>query len=139
LVSLALLMLLLFLRKYRNDIFENNTKVTFIFFNVFLMVFITTLVVNYNSQYIYVVPICILPLVLKAFFDARLGLFSYVIIVLFFDSIVPNSYEYMFLQIIAGIVTILPVSELYQRANFFISVVQITLIYIIAYFAFFVI
>lgn len=34
LVSLALLMLLLFLRKYRSDVFENNTKVTFIFFNI---------------------------------------------------------------------------------------------------------
>ena len=139
LVSLALLMLLLFLRKYRVEVFENNTKVTFIFFNVLLMVFITTMVVNYNSKYIYVVPICILPLVFKAFFDARLGLFAHVITVLLLGSIVPNSYEYMFLQIIAGIVTILTVSELYKRANLFISVGQITLIYIIAYFAFFVI
>ncbi|GAA3789461.1 HDIG domain-containing protein [Corallibacter vietnamensis] len=139
LVALALLMLLLFLRKYRLDVFENNTKVTFIFFNIFLMVLITTLVVNYNSKYIYVVPICILPLVLKAFFDARLGLFTHVVTVLLLGSIVSNSYEYMFLQIIAGIVTILTVSELYKRANLFISVGQITLIYIIAYFAFFVI
>jgi cyclic-di-AMP phosphodiesterase PgpH len=139
LVALALLMLLLFLRKYRMEVFENNTKVTFIFFNIFLMVLLTTLVINYNSQYIYVVPICILPLVFKAFFDARLGLFAHVITVLLLGSIVPNSYEYMFLQIIAGIVTILTVSELYKRANLFISVGQITLIYIIAYFAFFVI
>ena len=139
LVALALLMLLLFLRKYRQEVFENNTKVTFIFFNIFLMIFITTLVVNYNSQYIYVVPICILPLVLKAFFDARLGLFAHVITVLLLGLIVSNSYEYMFLQILAGIVTILTVSELYKRANLFISVGQITLIYIIAYFAFFVI
>ena len=139
LVALALLMLLLFIRKYRLSVFENNTKVTFIFFNVALMVFITTLVVNYDSKYIYVVPICILPLVFKAFFDARLGLFAHVITVLLLGFIVPNSYEYMFLQIIAGIVTILTVSELYKRANLFISVGQITLIYIVAYFAFFVI
>lgn len=139
LVALALLMLLLFLRKYRIEVFENNTKVTFIFFNILLMVFITTLVVNYNSEYLYVVPICVLPLVLKAFFDARLGMFTHVITVLLLGSIVPNSYEYMFLQILAGIVTILTVSELYKRANLFISVGQITLIYIIAYFAFFVI
>ncbi len=139
LVALALLMLLLFLRKYRIEVFENNTKVTFIFFNILLMVFITTLVVNYNSEYLYVVPICVLPLVLKAFFDARLGMFAHVITVLLLGSIVPNSYEYMFLQILAGIVTILTVSELYKRANLFISVGQITLIYIIAYFAFFVI
>ncbi len=84
-------------------------------------------------------PICILPLVLKAFFDARLGLFTHVLTVLLLGLVVPNSYEYMFLQIIAGIVTILTVSELYKRANLFISVGQITLIYIVAYFAFFVI
>ncbi|MDN3492998.1 HD family phosphohydrolase [Winogradskyella bathintestinalis] len=139
LVALALLMLLLFLRKYRFEVFLNNTKVTFIFFNVALMILLTTLVINYNSQYIYVVPLCILPLVLKAFFDARLGLFAHVLTVLLLGFIVPNSYEYMFLQIIAGMVTILTVSELYKRANLFISVGQITIIYIIAYFAFFVI
>ncbi len=139
LVALVLLMLLLFLRKYRTEVYENNTKVTFIFFNVLLLIFITTLAVNYNSKYIYVVPICILPLVLKAFFDARLGLFTHVLTVLLLGFIVPNSYEYMFLQIITGIVTILTVSELYKRANLFISVGQITIIYIIAYFAFFVI
>lgn len=139
LVALALLMLLLFLRKYREEVFNNNTKVTFIFFNIVLMILISTLVINYNSQYLYVVPLCILPLVLKAFFDARLGLFAHVLTVLLLGFIVPNSYEYMFLQIIAGIVTILTVSELYKRANLFISVGQITIIYIIAYFAFFVI
>ncbi|NNC49724.1 MAG: HDIG domain-containing protein [Flaviramulus sp.] len=139
LVALALLMLLLFLRKYRYNVFENNTKVTFIFFNISLMIFITTLVINFDSKYIYIVPICILPLIFKAFFDARLGLFAHVLTVLLLGFIVPNSYEYIFLQIITGIVTILTVSELYKRANLFISVGQITLIYIIAYFAFFVI
>ncbi|MFK7781603.1 HD family phosphohydrolase [Psychroserpens sp.] len=139
LVALALLMLLLFLRKYRIDVFLDNTKVTFIFFNILLMILLTTLIINYNSKQVYVIPLCILPLVLKAFFDARLGLFAHVLTVLLLGFIVPNSYEYMFLQIIAGIVTILTVSELYKRANLFISVGQITLIYIIAYFAFFVI
>jgi len=139
LVALALLMLLLFLRKYRIEVFDNNIKVTFIFFNILLMIVLTVLVINYNVDYLYVAPICVLPLVLKAFFDARLGLFAHVLTVLLLGFIVPNSYEYMFLQIIAGIVTILTVSELYKRANLFISVGQITLIYIIAYFAFFVI
>jgi hypothetical protein len=42
----------------------------------------------------------------------------------------------MFLQITAGIVTILTVSELYKRASLFISVGQITFVYILVYFAF---
>lgn len=138
LVALALLMLLLFIRKYRPDIYENNNKVTFIFMNIVFMIVLTTLVVKYNANYVYVVPLCILPLILKAFFDARLGLFAHVLTVLLLGFIVPNSSEYIFLQIIAGIVTILTVSELYKRANLFISVGQITLIYIVAYFAFYI-
>ena len=136
LVMLVLLMLLLFLKKYRPEIYENNTKVTFIFFNVLLMVLLTTIVVKMDAKYVYVVPLCILPLILKAFFDPRLGLFVHVLTVLLLGFIVPNSFEYLFLQIIAGIVTILTVSELYKRANLFISVAQITFIYIIGYFAF---
>lgn len=136
LAGLVLLMLLLFLKNYRSSIFENNRKVTFIFVNIILMISLTTLVVKYQVDYIYVVPLCILPLILKAFFDARLGLFAHMLTLLLLGFIVPNSFEYIFLQIIAGIVTILTVSELYKRANLFISVSQITFIYIIGYLAF---
>ncbi len=139
LVALVLMMLLLFLKKYRREIYGNNTKVTFIFFNILLMVFITTMMVKYNESYVFVVPLCILPIVLKTFFDARLGLYVHVLTVLLLGFVVPNSFEYIFLQIMAGIVTILTVSELYKRANLFISVGQITLIYVIGYFAFHVI
>lgn len=136
LVALVLLMLLLFLKKYRPLVFRNNVKVTFIFFNILVMVFLTTFVVKYDEKLVFVVPLCILPLILKTFFDARLGLFVHVLTVLILGFVVPNSFEYIFLQIIAGIVTILTVSELYKRANLFISVGQITMIYILGYFAF---
>jgi hypothetical protein len=129
-------MLLLFLKKYREEIYNNNNKVTFIFFNVFSMIFIQTLVINYNADYLYVVPLSVLPIILKAFFDARLGLFTHVLTVLLLGYVVPNSFEFIYLHIIAGIVTILTVSELYKRANLFISVAQITGIYMLTYFAF---
>lgn len=139
LVSMVFLMLYLFLKKYRPEIYEDNTKITFIFFNILLMVFLTTFVVKLHADYVYVVPICILPLILKAFFDPRVGLFVHVLTILLLGFVVPNSFEYMFLQFIAGIVTILTISELYKRANLFISVGQITSVYILGYFAFFVI
>ncbi|UGU15374.1 HDIG domain-containing protein [Sinomicrobium kalidii] len=136
LVALAFVMLFLFLWKYRPQILQDNTKVTFIFVNIVVMIFITTIAVKYDGAYVYVVPLCILPIILKAFFDPRLGLFVHVLTVLLLGFIVPNSFEYVFLQVIAGIVTILTVSELYRRANLFVSVGQITLVYMITYFAF---
>tara|TARA_B110000503_G_scaffold30937_1_gene49924 strand:+ start:8890 stop:10935 length:2046 start_codon:yes stop_codon:yes gene_type:complete len=136
LVALVMMMLFLFLAKYRPLIYRDNTQLTFIVTNVFLMVLLTTLVVQYNDSYVFVVPLCILPLVLKTFFDARLGLYVHVLTVLILGFVVPNSFEFIFLQIIAGIVTILSVTELYKRANLFISVGQITIVYMLGYFAF---
>ncbi len=136
LVALALFMLFLFVKKYCTEIYENNKKITFIFFNIILVVALMVGVMKVNSNYIYAVPICILPITLKAFFDTRLGLFVHIITVLILGFIVPNSYEFMFLQIVAGIVTIISFSEMYKRANLFISVGKITLVYVVAYFAF---
>ena len=139
LVSLVFVMLLLFLRKYRPEIYEHNTKVSFIFINMLLMIFVTTLVIKLDAAYVYLIPLCVLPIVLKSFFDARLGLFAHVLTLLLLGFVVPNSFEFIFLQIIAGIVTILTVSELSKRANLFISVGQITGIYILGYLAFFIV
>ena len=139
LISLVFLMLFLFLKNYRLEIYNNNTKVTFILFNIIVMIFLTTLVVKYDAKLVYITPLCILPLVLKTFFDARLGLFVHVLTILLLGFIVPNSFEFLFLQTVAGMVTILTVSELYKRANLFISVGQITFIYVLGYFAFFII
>jgi putative nucleotidyltransferase with HDIG domain len=139
LVSLGLIMILLFFNKYKKELYLNNNKLTFIYFNIILMIGLTTLVVKLNSLYIYVIPICILPLILKAFFDSRTSFFVHTVTILLIGFIVPNNFEYIFLNIIAGIVTILSVSDLYKRANLFIAVTQITGIYILAYFSFFVI
>lgn len=136
LVALVMVMLFLFLAKYRPHIYRDNTKMTFIMANVVLMVLLISLVTQYNEAYVYVVPLCILPLILKTFFDARLGLFVHVLTVLIIGFVVPNSFEFIFLQTIAGIVTILSVTALYKRANLFISVGQITIVYMLGYFSF---
>ena len=102
LVGMVLLMLMLFLQRYRPAIWANNTKMTFIFFNIILIVFLVTVVQKYWLNYIYVVPIIILPIILKAFFDARLGLFTHLVTVLILGFIVPNSFEFIFLQMMRG-------------------------------------
>ena len=136
LVALVILMLFLFLKHNRPEIFRNNVKVAFIVFNVLLMVVLTTMVVNFNDAYVFIVPLCILPLILKTFFDSRLALFVHMLTVVILGFVVPNSFEFIFLQIVAGIVAVLSVAQLYKRANLFISVGQITFIYMLGYLAF---
>ena len=136
LIVLTFTLLLLFLYAYRYGIYEDNRKLTFIFFNILIVIIAVTAIINYNTNYVFAVPICILPLIIKAFFDARLGLFTHVLTILLIGFIVPNSFEFVFLQITAGIITIQSVEQLYKRANLFISVGQIVLVYILGYIAF---
>ena len=136
LIGLTFLALFLFLSNYRPSVFDNNKKMTFIFLNVVGMIALTTIMVNYEVNFLYAVPICILPLILKTFFDSRLGLFAHVITILTLGFVVPNSFEFVFLQIIAGIVTIQSVTQLQNRANLFITVGRIVFVYLIGYIAF---
>ena len=139
LVILSLLMIVLFIRKFERDIYDNNNKIAFVYFNITLIILITTWVVDVNSNYIYIIPLCIMPLLFKAFFDSRIAFFIHSVTVMLLGFVVPNSYEFIFLNIIAGVVTILTSDNIYKRANLFIAVAQITLVYMLAYFSFYVI
>jgi len=132
-VGTILFFLLLFLKKNRLDIYLDNTKITFVFLIVLIFVSITVFVYKLQPNYIYVVPLCSVPLLVRAFFDSRLGLFVHVLTLLILGFIVTNSFEFLFLHAIAGIITILTPSDLYQRANLFISVSIITSVYIVSY------
>lgn len=136
LVVLTFMSLILFINNYRSSIFEDNREITFIFLNMVGMIALTTIVVNFDVRFLYAVPICILPLILKTFFDPRVGLFTHVITILNLGFVVPNSFEFVFLQLMVGIVTILSSTQLQNRANLFITVGRIVLVYLLGYIAF---
>ena len=136
LVSLVLILLMLYLRKYRRDIFENSNQLAFVYINIVLMVLITTLLVDIDERFVYLSPLSILPLVLKNFFDARVALFTHILTILIIAMTVSNSYEFVFLQIVAGVVVMIGSNELQKRTNLFAAAFQITVVYLISYVAF---
>ena len=135
LVGISLLMLWLFLRQYRNRILENTTKMSLILSLVVIMVLISTIVLSLAVDWIYCIPFCILPIVLKAFFDNRVALFVHLITILIIGFIMPNGFEFVFLQLIAGIISILTVIKMYKRAQLFMSVIKVMGVYLLLYIA----
>jgi cyclic-di-AMP phosphodiesterase PgpH len=136
LIVIIFFLLLMFLKQHRPTVFESNKQFGFILFNILLIIALTIFLINFNVAYIFAVPFCILPLIIKSFFDARLGLFTHVLMILLVGFIIPNAFQFIFLQIVAGIVTIQTTNQLHKRANLFFSVGQIILVYIIALIAF---
>ena len=58
-VVLLLVILMLFLYQYRPNIFDDNIKLTFLFFNLLLMVGASTTIIKFDAAYIYALPICV--------------------------------------------------------------------------------
>ena len=135
LVGISLLMLWLFLRQYRNRILENTTKMSLILSLVVIMVLMSSIVLSLAVDWIYCIPFCILPVVLKAFFDNRVALFVHLITILIIGFIMPNGFEFVFLQLIAGIISILTVIKMYKRAQLFMSVIKVMGVYLLLYIA----
>ena len=136
LIGTVFIMLFLFIKNYRPKIYQNNKDLTFIVLNILFLLGLTILILRFNGNYYYAIPLCILPLTLKTFYDARLGFFTHILTVLLLGFVVPNGFEFVFLQIIAGTVIIQTQTELHKRASIFISVSQIVIVYLLGYFAF---
>jgi putative nucleotidyltransferase with HDIG domain len=135
LVGISLLMLWLFLRQYRDKILENTTKMSMILSLIVIMVLISTIALSLAVDWIYLIPFCISPIILKAFFDNRVALFVHLITILIIGFIMPNGFEFVFLQLIAGIISILTVLKMYKRAHLFMSVVKVMGAYLLVYIA----
>jgi hypothetical protein len=135
LVGISLLILWLFLRQYRNKILEDTTKISLILSLIVIMVLISTIVLSLAVNWIYCIPFCISPIILKAFFDNRVALFVHLITILIIGFIMPNGFEFVFLQLIAGIISILTVLKMYKRAQLLLSVIKVIGAYLLVYIA----
>lgn len=136
LVGTLLYMLFLFLTHFRPHILENSSSLTLVLFNLVVMVILAKMIVDYNPSWIYLTPFPILPIILRAFYDTRLALFVHIVTILLIGFLAPNGFEFVFLQFVAGIFSILTVTGIFKRAQLFTASFKITLIYMVVFLGF---
>lgn len=132
-VGTVLLLLFIFLKVLRPMVLEDNTQVSFILLNVVLISVLASWLVHNHLEFLYLAPFCMLPLVIRAFYDSRLALFVHLTTILIIGIQVPNPFEFVFLQLLAGIITVLMVQNIYRRGELFSSALKIVGIYLLAY------
>lgn len=133
LVFLCISVLASFLAFFRKDIFQNNAKLTLILILIVLQVLMGSFAVNTQAFSIYLLPFCILPVIVRAFYDTRVALFVHVVSVLIIAFMAPNRFEFAFIQLLGGMVTIFSIVNLRNRSQIFISSALIFITYSVAY------
>ena len=132
-VSSCLCVLIAFLGFFRKDIFLDNAKITFILILITLQVLMAHFSNGSQSFNIYLLPFCILPIIIRAFYDTRIALFTHLVTVLIVSFMAPDRFEFTFIQLLGGMVAIFSIVNMRNRSQIFISSGVIFLTYSIAY------
>ncbi|AWU43972.1 hypothetical protein DM815_03030 [Blattabacterium sp. (Cryptocercus kyebangensis)] len=132
-LMISIILKILYLFYFQSKIFKNNRKINFLIINILLISLITILTIIYHSKTLYLIPFCIFPISIRAFFNINLSLLIHLITILLLSLITPNSSEFIFLQVITGFLVMLTRKNLYKVTYLFFSVGKITITYIITF------
>jgi hypothetical protein len=133
LVGIAITLLMVFLYLFRKDIYNDNRLVSLILLVVTAMLFTLSTAIKLQLPNLYYIPYCIVPIIIRILFDTRLALNIHLLVVLMAGFFVPNSFEFAYFEITAGMVSIYSIKNLIRREQFLISALIITFTYFIAF------
>lgn len=124
---------LFYLQYHNREVFESARKLLFMLMWLPLYGYLVHIVEANGTLSTYMIPFCIAPIVIKTFYNDRLALFSLIVIVLIASFLSSLGYEFTFLQILAGIVTVLSNHITRYWSKFFNSILLILLTYCLGY------
>ncbi len=133
LVTTALTLLMVFLYLFRRDIYDDNRLVSLILLVITAMLGTLSLAIKLQMPNLYYIPYCIVPIIIRILFDTRLALNIHLLVVLIAGFYVPNSFEFAYFEITAGMVSIYSIKNLIRREQFLISAVIITFSYFVSF------
>lgn len=134
-ITFFIVLMFLYMLFYRRDIFDHKGKLSFIILMIVLMVFLAGFSTKVEAIHIYMVPMAILPILVRIFFDSRTAIFSLMITTLLIGYFAPNSYEYIILQMFAGITAVFSLNKLHKRSHIVFSALWVFLTYTSVYLA----
>ncbi len=135
LVSIALIVLFWFIYLIRPDLFATFPQFSMIVVWLVIMVVGANILYNYSPTYIYYYPFVIYAIILRTFFDSRIALFSYMIMLLIVAGLVPNPYNFIFTEFFGAVVGLVTLVNLKHRSQLLITVVMVLLVEEICYIA----
>ena len=134
LVLFSIGLLIVFIWYFSPEILTDSRKVMLILSSILIVVIPLSILIQTANEYVLLFPLALLPLVLRSFFEEKLSLTIHLITVLIMSAFVPRGFQFVFLQIIVGIVAVVGVKNLHKRGQVFITSLLIFLSYVLVYF-----
>jgi cyclic-di-AMP phosphodiesterase PgpH len=125
--------LFLFIRFLRNDVFQELKKINMILFLMLFTIIPSYLILHQSPTFVYLLPFGILPILLITFFDSRTTVLVHLLTIFLVSIVVPNAFQFVFLQLVVGYVVVFGLEKHNKRLYFFRVSILIFLTYVIIY------
>ncbi len=132
---IAIILLSIFIIYFEPEVHSSLGKNAFILLLITLFTGLSSLAVELDVPSYYVLPFCIVPIIVRTFFGSRLALFVHILVVVISGFIVPIGIPFIFIHLVAGIIAIFTNEKTHYWSQFFISIGFIFVTYTVSYFA----
>jgi cbb3-type cytochrome oxidase subunit 3 len=133
LISLVFLALFWFIYHFRKDVLTSSKKTLFTLGLIVIMVGLTRAAATREAVSVYVIPFVLVPIFLKTFFDLRYALFVHIVALLLAGFWVPNSYQFVLMNFLAGLVGVFSLRSYYKRGILFFTATFVLATYVFIY------
>ncbi len=134
-VTILVLLFTAYLYLYRKEYFDMPRRTTMLYLFIALFPILTSFVITHNILSVYILPYCIAPIFIRVFVDSRTAFFAHAITILLCAAAVTYQYEFIIIQLVAGIVAIFTLREITTRSQIVRTAAAVAIASVAIYYA----
>jgi len=133
-IIFLIILFVLYLHTYRRKLLDNLRNILFFSILMGIIIGISFLVLQHAAVgLIYLIPFAWVPIITRVFYDSRTAIFIHLITTFIVSIAAPAPYIFISIQVIAGIVAVISLRDMTQRAQLAQTALFLFLIYSIIY------
>lgn len=118
-VTLMVFLFTMYLGLFRRDYFNKPRSIAMLYTLITLFPVVVSLMMRHNFLSVYMLPFAMVPIFVRVFMDSRTAFVCHVTIILICTTAVRYQYEFIIIQLVAGLIAIYSLRELTRRAQVF--------------------
>ena len=133
-VTLMVFLFTMYLGLFRRDYFNKPRSIAMLYTLITLFPVVVSLMMHHNFLSVYMLPFAMVPIFVRVFMDSRTAFVCHVTMILICTTAVRYQYEFIIIQLVAGLIAIYSLRELTRRAQVFKTAILVgigsTLVYL---------
>ena len=117
----------LYLALFRKDYFNKPRSISLLYVMIVVYPILTSLMMEHNILSVYILPFSMAPIFFRVFMDSRTAFIGHITMVLICAVAVKYQYEFIIVQIVAGLIAIYSLRELSKRIQIFLTALLVTI------------